>query len=349
MQLMDRDARAAELPLRVAVIGCGVMAREHAKAALQRPGRVTVVAVCDPSPQAYAAMAALFEAVGQPAPPNVPDLDHLLARYHDQLDLVLIATPHAVHFAQASAVLAAGLPVILEKPMVTTVEEARALVAAQHRAGRELIVAFNGSLSPRIRKAARLLQEGELGEILLIVGTIWEGWRTAYRGHWKQDPAVSGGGFFFDTGAHLLNTVADLAGQPIIEVAAWLDERGGPPGLEILGTVMARLQRGGLVSLAACGDTIRVCASEITVFCTQGIVRTDAWGRSLAVQRNGEETTHDVMQDEPHDVWDVAQAVLRHGQPNPCPPEAGLRMALFWEAIQRSAKQGGQPVVIQPD
>ena len=51
---------------------------------------------------------------------------------------------------------------------------------------------------------------------------------TRSQGTWREDPALSGGGFMFDTGAHMLNTVADLAGEDVVEVAAWLEDDGEP-------------------------------------------------------------------------------------------------------------------------
>jgi len=59
-----------------------------------------------------------------------------------------------LHFAQATACLEAGLDVLLEKPMVMTADEARALIETRDRSGRLLVVAFQGSLSPQVREAS---------------------------------------------------------------------------------------------------------------------------------------------------------------------------------------------------
>ena len=83
----------------------------------------------------------------------------------------------------------------------------------------------------------------------------------------------------------MLNTIADLAGEDFVEVAAWLDHRGQP--VDILGTVMGRLKSGALVTINACGDTIPSCASDVRVFCTKGILRTGIWGERLELQRYG--------------------------------------------------------------
>ena len=57
-----------------------------------------------------------------------------------------------------------------------------------------------------------MLRSGECGELLSISATVWQGWGPGTAGKWRQQPEISGGGFMFDTGAHMLNTVADLGG-----------------------------------------------------------------------------------------------------------------------------------------
>jgi predicted dehydrogenase len=333
-------------PVRAAVIGCGLMAREHVRGLLKKRGEVDIAVVSDPSPRAYEAMRDLFLEAGLEAPPNKPDLGSLLKACRGRVDVALVVTPHKFHFEHAKAAMEAGLDVLLEKPMVTNAREALDLIDVRARTGRLLVISFNGSLSPQVRLAAQMLRSGELGEILSISATVWEGWASSYKGHWKQDPEVSGGGFMFDTGAHMLNTVADLAGEDFVEVAAWLDTRGRGTGLDITGTVMARLASGALVSMCACGETIPACSSDVRVFCTKGIIRTDVWGRWLELQREGEPVLRPLEDLPSLGPWEQFLAVRNGSSPNPCPPEVGLRMALLWDAIGSSARRGGVPVKV---
>ncbi len=268
----------------------------------------------------------------------------LLAAHAQELDAAFIITPHVLHFGQAKMCLEAGLDVLLEKPMVMSADEAKALIDVRDRSGRLLVVAFNGSLSPHVREAVRILRSGELGRILNIHGVIWQNWQPNTTGTWRQMPELSGGGFMFDTGAHLLNTVADLAGEEFVEVAAWLDNRGAP--VDIAATVMARLHSGALVTLSGCGNTIPSCESDIRVFCTEGILRTGAWGRDLDIQRSGEEALTPVPVAANRGVWDQFMDVRSGRIPNPSPPEVGLRMARLWDAMQASAADGGKPVKV---
>src|SRR5829696_6152 len=162
-------------PVRAAVIGCGLMAREHVRGLLKKRGEVDIAVVSDPSPRAYEAMRDLFLEAGLEAPPNKPDLGSLLDACRGCVDVALVVTPHKFHFEHAKAAMEAGLDVLLEKPMVTNAREALDLIDVRARTGRLLVISFNGSLSPQVRLAAQMLRSGELGEILSISATVWQG------------------------------------------------------------------------------------------------------------------------------------------------------------------------------
>lgn len=328
--------------IRTLLIGVGGMARSHLPLMLQPEAKTEIVAICEPSAEAYQLTAQIFEEASIPAPPNIPDLHALLTQYAGKLDAAFIITPHALHLDQAQACLNAGLDVLLEKPMVINAHEAHRLIETRDRTGKLLVVAFQGGLSPQIRAASAMLRSGELGELLSISGTVWQNWNHATVGTWRQHPPLSGGGFLFDTGAHMLNTVSDLAGEDFAEVAAWLDNRGRP--VEILGAVMARLKSGALVTINACGETIPSCESEIRVFCTKGIIFTGQWGERLLIQREGDDAPVPVELPPMRGAWEQFTQVRAGLIPNPSPPEVGLRMARLWDAINASARQGGRPV-----
>ncbi len=327
--------------VQMAIIGCGGMGRNHLRDILKQRDTTEIAAICDISPDSVSEAEKIFVQAGVPMPPVEPDLDVLLATY--DLDAAFVVTPHAVHFGQAKACLEAGLDVLLEKPMVMNAVEARSLIDVRDRTGKLLVVSFNGSLSPEIRESVRLLRSGELGKILSISATVWQSWGPGTTGQWRQVPEISGGGFMFDTGAHLLNTVADLAGEEFVEVAAWTDNYGRP--VETLAAVMARLASGALVTFHGCGETVRSCRSDIRVFCTDAILRTGAWGRWLEIQRQGEPDFTPVVLPPSLGAWEQFVAVRKGSFPNPCPPEVGLRTVRLYDAIKASAVRHGAPVL----
>ena len=329
-------------PVRTTIIGCGGMARAHLSQMIKMRDTTRIPVVCEPSAEQYATTAAMFKAAGCKPPPNEPNLRRLLREYKGKLDATFIITPHACHHDQTKACLNAGLDVLLEKPMVMNATEARSLMRVRDRTRKLLVVAFPGSLSPQVRKAVEMLRSGEVGEMLTISGTVWQNWGPSQVGQWRSVPKISGGGFMFDTGAHMLNTVSDLAGEDFDQVAAWLDNLGRP--VDILAAIIGRLKSGALVTIHGCGEAIPSCASEIRVFCRKAILRTGVWGESLDMQRHGGRTYRKVKVPPSRGVWEQFLAVRAGKIENPCPPEVGLRMAKLWDAIKASSKQGGKPV-----
>lgn len=326
--------------VRVAMIGCGGMARHHIRQILKQSESTHITVVCELSPEQYELSSKVFAEAGLEPPPNQPDLNKVLAEY--KLDAAFIITPHAFHFEQTRLCLEAGLDVLLEKPMVMNAAEALGLIETRDRSGKLLVVAFPGSLSPQIRKAHNLLQSGKLGSLISISATVWQNWGPGTVGTWRQDPPVSGGGFLFDTGAHMLNTVVDLAGEEFSEVAAFLDTCGRP--VETLGVVIGRLKSGALVSLHGCGEAVPSCNSSVYVFSSRGILRTGIWGEMLKLQKAGQHTFRKLRVPVHMGVWEQFLDVRDGRLDNPCPPEVGLRMARLYDAIQASAALNGQPV-----
>ena len=345
---MERDPE-----IRAVIVGCGSWGRNHMRRILTEFDNTDIAFVCEPSPESYSETVKLFEANHRTVPPNVPDLGRLLDEHRNEIDVALITTPHVLHCRQAKACLEAGIDVLMEKPMVMNAAEARDLIETRDRTGRLLVVAFQGSLSPHIRQAVAMLRSGELGPIRNISGVVWQGWAGATAGKWRQQPEVSGGGFVFDTGAHMLNTVTDLAGEEFTDVWALFDNHGGP--VEVTAAIMGRLASGTLVTINACGDTAPSCASDIRVFCTKAALRTGAWGESLEIMREQPKewwltgTTRDqgwekVDLPESRGVWEQFLATRAGSMVNPSPPELGLRMAHLWDAIKQSAADNGAPV-----
>jgi len=136
-------------------------------------------------------------------------------------------------------------------------------------------------------------------------------------GLWRQVPEIAGGGFLFDTGAHMLNTITDLLGENFVELAARLDNRGTP--VDILGSIMTRTVSGVLVTMNGCGEAIET-SSDIHIFCSKAIIQTDVWGKFLELQRNGEETLTPVDTPPSLGQWDQFLRVRRGEMSNPSPP-----------------------------
>lgn len=329
--------------LRLGVIGAGLKAADYARgwAAMDD---VDIVATAEVSEVSRKRFADTCEAAGAPRPAEYDSAEAMLAALKGQMDAVYVSTPHVFHGANALAVIEAGYDLLLEKPMVTTVEEALALVEAEKRTGRTVVIAFQGGLSPLVHDTRDRARRGDFGELVSVNASIWEGWKNNYAGQWKQNPAISGGGFMFDTGAHMMNTVCVLADAEFARLSAYANNRG--IAVDLATAVAACLTNGALVTFNAAGEGPPGCASAITFFYSKAIVRIDAWGkwREVTIDGVAEPREEGETRDTPMHTF---QAVRDGRLANPSTVANGLRFARLWDAIKLSASRDGEAVTLE--
>ncbi|GAC1671495.1 MAG: Gfo/Idh/MocA family oxidoreductase [Steroidobacteraceae bacterium] len=330
------------MTLRFGIIGAGLKAAEYARGWTAMPD-VEIVALAETDPACRKRLNDICAAAGRPRPAQYASDGAMLDAEAGRLDAVYVSTPHVFHAANALAVIDAGLDLLLEKPMVTTVAEAQALVDAEKRSSRTIVIAYQGGLSPLIHDTLARSRRGEFGGLVSISASIWEGWARSYAGHWKQNPSISGGGFMFDTGAHMMNTVCMLADAEFERLAAFTNNRGHD--VDLVCAVAARLSNGALVTFNAAGDGPPGCASAITLFYANALVRVDAWGGWREISIGGAAAVREVNEivDTPMRTF---KAVRDGRMPNPSTVANGLRFARLWDAIKASAAADGNSIAI---
>lgn len=193
---------------RIAVAGAGLIGRAHVAAARSGAG-VELAAVVDPSPAAAAVAA-------QAGVPLFADLDALFAA--GRPDGVVLATPNALHVPQALQCLAAGVPVLVEKPVATTVAEGETLQRAAAGAGVPVLVGHHRAHSPIMAKAKQVVDSGAIGRVVAITGTALFLKPDHYfaEGPWRTQP---GGGPILINLIHEVHNLRMLAGE-IVAVQA---------------------------------------------------------------------------------------------------------------------------------
>lgn len=329
------------MTLRLAVIGCGKKATQYIETWIARSD-VRIQAIMDPNKQAMDNICNIATHSDKPAPSCFLNWEELLRDQRPNLDAVYICTPHANHAEQAELALNLGLDVLLEKPMVTSVAEAQRLLTAQEKSGKNLVVAYQGGLSPLVHELRSNIRNKTFGDLISISASIWENWAETYKGHWKQVPEISGGGFMFDTGAHMMNTVSMLVEHPLARVSASMNNMSYP--VDIVTTVNGELTDGTLFNLHACGHSIR-CTSRIECYFADCIVRICAWGRWIEIE-DSEGNIERREQESANNLMNVFLQTLSGDIQNPSDIHQGLRMAKLWDAIKLSASQNGQPVAL---
>ncbi|MFI6133623.1 Gfo/Idh/MocA family oxidoreductase [Micromonospora sp. NPDC051141] len=211
------------MTLRVGLLGYGTAGRVfHAPLIAATPGlRLDTVVTRDPQRRAQAQ-------ADHPDARVVDDADHLW-RAADQLDLVVVAAPNRQHVPLARAAVAAGLPVVVDKPLAPNGEQGRALLADAETAGVPLTVFQNRRWDGDYRTVCRLVEAGELGRVTRFESR-FERWRPTIKPGWRESGAPGdAGGALFDLGAHLIDQAVHLFG-PVAHVYAEVDRRR--PGAE---------------------------------------------------------------------------------------------------------------------
>jgi len=249
--------------MRLGIAGCGeVVARGHLPILRDMPG-IEVVGITDVSPQRLAEVGDLLG-----LDPAQRHSSHTGLIERAALDVLLVATPPSARHQIVVDAVDAGLFVLCEKPLATSIDEAdRLLVALDERGGR-VMMCHNYAFFPEFLWLSEMARSGIVGRITTVVlralgANPWPG-TAAFRPGWRDDPEMGGGGRFIDTGIHALYLLEDLLGAQPTEVSA--DTFFGP-GAQVEDRCLARYRAGdavGMVEIGAGqgGITIEVVGTE---------------------------------------------------------------------------------------
>ena len=173
------------------------------------------------------------EALGLSADRIYPDFETMAKkekRRKDGIEAVVIVTPNHMHAPAAEAFIKAGIHVICDKPVTTTLKDALRLKKLAENAGVIFAVTHNYTGYPLVRHARSMVAEGVLGEIRLVQVEYPQDWLTnkiedsgQKQAGWRTDPARSGaGGCIGDIGTHAHNLAAFVSGLEPVQLLAEL-------------------------------------------------------------------------------------------------------------------------------
>ncbi|THK33677.1 Gfo/Idh/MocA family oxidoreductase [Ensifer sp. MPMI2T] len=189
------------------------------------------------------------------------------------IEAVSIVTPNWTHHRIATAFLKAGIDVILDKPMTTTVSDAKELVELQRATDRLVIMTYPYAHHAMVRQAKHMIRNGAVGTVRQAHVEYVQEWATgpfssdAKGALWRQDPEKVGRtSATGDIGTHAYHLLHTVTGQDIVRLRAEFHNCGAPKAMEDTAYITFRLENGApgilLVTQAApgqyCGLRIRV-------------------------------------------------------------------------------------------
>ena len=180
------------------------------------------------------------------------------AQLENGIEAVSIVTPNHMHYAAAREFLKRDIHVICDKPLTSTLADARKLVKAAERSNALFVLTHNYTGYPMVRQARQMVVRGEIGKIRVVQVEYPQDWLTKQedfkQAEWRTDPTRSGaGGSTGDIGTHAHNLVRFVTGLEVESLAADLDAFVPGRKVDDNGHVMLRFE-GGAKGLLWCSQ-----------------------------------------------------------------------------------------------
>lgn len=276
------------------------------------------------------------------------------------LQAIVVCSSPNLHYEQASAALALGKHVLIEKPMTLTVAEGVELVAMARNHGTQFLISCPWHYTAHAKEAQRLVRNGDLGEVRMISVLMTNPISHLLRGDSTQpthgtpymhpregtysDPKVAGGGQIYAQVCHVAAYLTFLTGAWPAEVFARFHNDG--QALDIYDTLNLQMDDSSIVTIASTGATsVGRRDFELRVFGTKGMLFLDLWhGKMEFVPLVGEPCSFpDLPEDAiyPHQApaLNLIDSILDPRR-NQSPATLGVAAMDVIEAACRSAKSG---------
>lgn len=323
-------------PLKIALVGTGEWAKQHARILAQRPD-VDFCAVVGRNEERTAARANAYGA----KPYTV--LGTMLTK--EGPDLVCLSLPNQHHFDATLEVIEAGYPLLVEKPLVFDLNQADILLREAEKRGLFFAINFNHRYAKPLLLAKEAIEQGKLGNL------IFASWRFGGEGS-SDHPHAN----LIETQCHAFDQLESLCG-PIASIMAEMTDKTGK-GLSTL-VLSLKFKSGAVGSLLGSYDSSYSYPDthRLEINGTEGRVVVDDTVRRYSFQRAGDETA---------EVWqagyfndfdreflrtfdrhmDEVLSAFRTGKPPPVPAEAGRRALELAFAAMESYETGKRVTLV---
>jgi len=334
-------------PLRVALIGCGLISEAHVRGYARHAGRARIAVCCDIDREKAERLAAL---VGDGCRAET-DPERVMSA--PDIDAVEVCTPHHLHPEAVIAAARAGKHVLCQKPLAKTLADCDAMIAAAREAGTVLFYGETNRTMPAAVLARRAAEEGRIGTLVGVQATYahWQGGKYLTTA-WRYDPAVTGGGQLLDGGIHYVDLMLHVAG-PVEAVTCFTTRFRPELGGEDTAVVNARFAGGALGTLfASQAAALWPPTPGFVAFGTEGVLTLGGPHGALALHRPGAPEPEVLLRDGGDSFATMIGRYLDtvlDGAPNPAPGELGRENLRVVLAAYESARLGREVRVEEVD
>ena len=342
---------------RIAMIGTGWWGTEvHIPAILSHPD-ATLVAACDRNPERLRAAAEAYSI-------SRTYSDHREMLANEELDGVIIATPHATHYAIAKDCLEHASHVLLEKPMTLFAPDARDLVKLAAARNRTLMMGYPYLFLPHVVRAREVLLSGELGDVQYVACTFASNvidfftgamrpelspvpYRVQGPGNDYNDVSMTGGGEGHLQITHIAGLMFFVTGLRATRVHALMANHGLQA--DLVDAMTVAFDNGALGLIGGTGNAGRNYKMSLTVYGSKGCIDADTRRGEVVIRRAdgsdiplGEHPAPNMRVVTTHNLIDVILGRADVGAPG----DIGWRTVELLDAAYRSAAQDGCGVTV---
>ncbi len=262
----DRTMTHDEQKLGVAIHGVGDVAYAHAASWMKNP-YAEIVSVSSRSAESAKALARKFQLDCAIA----TSFEELLR--NDRVQIVNISGPNQVHAGQAMAAAESGRHVLVEKPMVLSMQDNRALRDAIEKSGVKSIVSFVLRWNPMFESLKTLLAAGTIGELFYVEVDYWHGLGPSYRGWEWASRTSTGGSANLLAGCHAVDAMRWFVGDDVTEVSAMSNNKKGLYEYDANVVAMMKFRGGVIGKTSVLLDAIIPYSFNVDLIGTEGAVR----------------------------------------------------------------------------
>ncbi len=331
--------------LGVAIHGAGQVAYAHAASWIKNP-HAEIVSVSSRSKESAQRLVGQFGidcAVRD-------DYDKVLR--DERVDIVNLSGPNHVHAEQGIAAAEKGKHILIEKPMVLSMEENRALRDAVERNGVKSVVSFCLRWNPLFENIKTLLAAGAIGDLFYVEVDYWHGISKWYGGWQWAHKVETGGSTMLLGGCHALDAVRWLSGREVVEVTAYSNNKKGFYEYDANVVAVLKFEDGAIGKTSTLFDAEMPYAFNVDLAGTEGTLRDNRlWSKKLLPGQTGWTPMSTVLPDSgdvnhhPFDAeMDHLVDCIREDRESHCNIADGYRTHELCLAIDRSIAEGGRPV-----
>ncbi len=321
--------------INIGVVGSGGIISKHIRHLADRTD-AQIVALCDVNPDMIQKVKETYfqdtSVNGYATPEDMYE--------NEALDAVIITTPHTLHYGHAVQGLEAGSHVFLEKPMTTSSKDAIQLAAKAEALGKVVAVGYNTASRPTFQYLREQIRSKTWGSLEMVSGFLSQNWMIMTTGLWRQDPALSGGGQAYDSGAHILNSLLWSVESEPETVFAFTDNK--ECAVDINSVMSIRFANGVLANITISGN----CAADgrhMAFIFEKALVEIDGWGGDwIKVHANGKVEEPEIEIPEVFPIINFVDAIQGKTQVA-ASTKNGINHSLLMDGIYASA-QSGLPV-----